>query len=273
MLRAMAVLALLSRAIWRHRVRSLVVLAVVGGIGLGIVMTAVAAARRADDAYTRLRAETLAPDALGDGSLADADLARLADAPEVAGIARFAYTPVTIQGRRTAAFVGLEPDFLRQVYRPLVRSGRLPRRAASDEVVINEALAKSSGLKAGQKIRLRSGGEGGVDPGAVKIVGVVRGIFDVGILASNPAMLLPSTYLDAHPDIELAPPNLVVRLVRGAADADAFERAYREVVGETPRTHPARPDLWLRAPRRGGAARPRSRRDPGPEPDPEQRTR
>ena len=39
------------------------VLAVVGGIGLGVVMAAVAAARRADGASTRLRAATLAPDA------------------------------------------------------------------------------------------------------------------------------------------------------------------------------------------------------------------
>jgi hypothetical protein len=62
-----AVLALLSRAIWRHRVRSLVVLAIVGGIGLGVVMTAVAAARRADGAYTRLRNDALAPDVFSDG--------------------------------------------------------------------------------------------------------------------------------------------------------------------------------------------------------------
>jgi ABC-type lipoprotein release transport system permease subunit len=233
----MAVLALLARSIWRHRVRSLVALAVVGGIGLGVVMTAVASARRADSAYTRLRQKTLAPDALGDGSsLTDADVARLAATPSIEGVARFSYTPVAPEPLRlnqAAGFVGLDPDFLRAVYRPQVRAGRLPRRDASDEVVVNEALAKAAGYQVGQRITLRVG-DNVDDIGKVTIVGITRGVFDVGVTASTPAMLMPSTLLEAHGDaIEIGPePALIARLSDGAAGVPQFRRALREVVGE-----------------------------------------
>jgi hypothetical protein len=229
----MAVLALLSRAIWRHRVRSLVVLAVVGGIGLGVVTTAVAAARRADGAYTRLRAETLAPDAFADGELSDEDVARLADAPEVAGIARFAFTPIAPAqlGGQAAGFISPDPDFLRRVYRPQVRAGRLPRRDATDEVVVNEALADAGGLEPGREVRLRYGFDDPVDLGTVTIVGITRGIFDVGPLDGNGALFLPSAFLEAHPDIELGGPQLLVRLEHGSADFERFERSYQHIVG------------------------------------------
>jgi hypothetical protein len=237
----MAVLALLSRAIWRHRVRSLVVLAVVGGIGLGVVMTAVAAARRADGAYDRLRAETLAPDVFADGSLADEQVAQLAEAPEVAGIARFAFTPVapaSLAGQ-TAGFVSPDPDFLHRVYRPQVRAGRLPRRGATDEVVVNEALAAAGGLEPGQEVALRYGFEDPVDLGTVTIVGVTRGIFDVGPLIGNGAMFLPASFFEAHPEIELGGPQLLTRLEHGSADLERFARSYRDVVGEDGEILPA----------------------------------
>src|SRR6476620_8300086 len=222
---AMAALALLSRSIWRHRVRSLVALAVVGGIGLGIVMTAVAAARRADGAYTRLREATLAPDVFAGGDLADDQIAQLADAPEVAGLARFGYTPVAPKASagQTPGFVSSDADFLSEVYRPQVRAGRLPRRGAVDEGVVNEAMADAAGYEPGDRVPLvYSSDDGPVDLGPATIVGITRGTFDTGQLQGTGAMFLPSTFLEAHPDIQAGGSNLLVRLRNGADDYDAF---------------------------------------------------
>jgi len=231
----MAVLALLSRAVWRHRGRSLVILAVVGGIGLGVVMTAVAAARRADDAYTRLQRATLAPDAAaGADDLTDEQFEALAADPTVAGIARFGFAAVAPAGSPVpvAGFASPDRDFLRRVYRPQVRDGRMPRPGAADEVVVNEELGRLEAFRPGRKVRLQYGFEDPVELGTVKIVGVTRGTFDVGPLDGRAALFLPSSFLDAHPDIELGGPRLLVRLDNGADHIDQFRRTYARVTGD-----------------------------------------
>jgi hypothetical protein len=222
----MTVLAMLLRAVWRHQVRSLAVLAVVSGVGLGVVITAVAAARRANDAYSVLRADTLAPDVGGDGNVSDDDVARLAAAPEVAAIARFAYVPVApaALAGQTPGFVSPDPDFLHTVYRPQVRAGRLPRRGVADEVVVNEQMAAMGGFEPGDRVPLRYGNEVSVDLGEVTIVGITRGTFDVGQLNKTGAMYLPSEFFDAHPDLELGEPNLLVRLANGDDDFATFRQ-------------------------------------------------
>lgn len=222
---------MLVRALFRRQASSFLVLAVIGGLGLGFAMTAAAGARRTEAAYDRLRAATLAPDALLDATdLDDAGFGRLAAAPEVRAIARFSYTPVApaplTPGVNGAAFVGLDRDFLTNVYRPLVLHGRLARRDASDEVVVNEKMAKLGHFRVGQRVRLRSGFEHPTSIGEATIVGVVRGMFDVGANASNASMLLSRAFLEAHRDgIQIGPqPALIVRLAHGESDLAPFER-------------------------------------------------
>ncbi len=232
----MNALVLVARSLWRVQARALVLLAVLGGVGLGCAATAAASARRADSAYDRLRSETLAPDALMDGTgVTDETAARLRALPEVAGLGRFSYTFVApkplVAGRDAGAFVGLDDDFMTRVYRPLVLRGRLPRRGATDEVVVNEALARVGGYRVGQRVALRAGDDR-TPIGDAVVVGVTRAIFDVGVGASSPAMLLDADFLAAHPDVEIGPqPGLVVKLRRGDADLPAFRRHAAEIVG------------------------------------------
>lgn len=228
----------LSRSMLRRQGLALLVVAILGGLGLGLAMTAANGARRADTAYTRLRQATLAPDVLLDGTeLDDGDVRTLGAIPEVTGVARFTYTPVTPSSLRPGvdggAFVGLDPDILARVYRPLVLSGRLADPGASDEVVVNEALAEAAGLRAGQRVELVSGFEESSPIGEATVVGVVRGIFDVGANSGNPSMLLSKAFLDAREEqLELGPqPSVLVRLDGGDEELLAFLRAASTALG------------------------------------------
>ena len=236
--RAMSATAALARTMLRRQLVAFVALAVLGGLGVAFAMTAASGARRADSAYTRLREATSAPDTLYDGSeLDDQDVRELSDIPEVTGIARFSYTPIAplplTPGVDAGSFIGLDPDFLSRVYRPLVLRGRLADPEASDEVVINEALAKAGHLEAGQRVELVSGFEQPASIGEVTIVGVVRGIFDVGVNSGNPSMLLSKAFLDAHvSDVQVGPqPGVLARFARGEDDLAAFQRAASAALG------------------------------------------
>jgi hypothetical protein len=222
----------------RRQTAALVALALLGGLGLGFATTAASGARRADSAYNRLRVESLAPDALFDVTdLSDQDVARLARLRGVLSIARFSYTPVApsplMPGVDAGAFVGLDPDFLFSVYRPIVLSGRLPDPTAGDEVVVNEALARIGHLEAGQRVELVSGFDQPAPIGEATVVGIVRGIFDVGANSGNPTVLLSERFLEQHRDgVQLGPqPAGLVRLVGGERDLPAFRRDAGEIVG------------------------------------------
>lgn len=232
-------LIMLARHMARRQLIGLAALAVVGGLGLSVVMIAAADARRADTAYSRLRVASLAPDALFDASgLSDQDIARLAALPDVTGIARFSYTPVApsplIPGQDGGAFVGLDPDLLLRVYRPLVLSGRLADPARADEVVVNEAMARAGNLHVGQSVSLYSGFERPVPIGTATVVGIVRGIFDVGANAGNASMLLGKGFLERHRDVlEIGPqPATLLRLADGEAGLAGFERRASAAVGQ-----------------------------------------
>lgn len=234
----MSALTALARGMARRQLAGLIVLAVVGGLGLGVAVTAATDARRADSAYTRLRHASLAPDALLDASaLEDQDLDRLAALPAVTGIARFSYTPVApsplVPGRDAGAFVGFDPDFLVRVYRPVALRGRLPDPAADDEVVVNEAMARVAHLRVGQSVHLVAGFDDPAPIGSATVVGVVRGIFDVGANAGSPSMLLNKSFLDAHRDaIQLGPqPAGLVRLASGEAGLPSFQRRATAALG------------------------------------------
>ena len=231
-------MATLARSMARRQLLGLILVGVLGGLGVGLVMTAAAGARRADSAYTRLGHESLAPDAMfGADGLDDQTIGQLAALPEVAGIARFGYAPIAPEpltpGIEAGAFVGLDADFLFRVYRPVVLSGRLPDPDAGDEVVINEALAQVADLEPGQQVQLSSGFGTTVPIGSATVVGVVRGIFDVGANSGNPSMLVGKAFLDQHrPDILVGPqPFGIARFVNGEADLADFQRHASAVSG------------------------------------------
>ena len=235
-----AVIAL-ARHMWRRQLVGFVSLGIIGGLGMGFAMTAAEGSRRADSAYDRLRSATLAPDFfLEESDLDDSEVAKLGALDNVSGIGRLAYAPVApaplTPGEDAGAFVGLDADSLTAVYRPLVISGRLARIDATDEVVINEVLAKVGNFRAGQRVPLLSGFSSEGEPrsiGDATIVGVVRGIFDVGAVTSNPFMLLGKAFMDSHRDtVQVGgEPFTLVRFVHGESDFADFQRSAASVLG------------------------------------------
>ncbi|MGZ4677973.1 MAG: FtsX-like permease family protein [Acidimicrobiia bacterium] len=223
-------------ALLRRAPAGFVVLGVVAGLGLGFSVTALAGARRSDTAYARLEQATLAPDAVFDATDLDARaIARLNALDGVRAATRFTYTPVAPAGLRTegGALVGLDAAFLTRVYRPLVVRGRLSRPGAVDEVVVNEVMARRAHLHPGQRVGLRSGFDRKASLGTVRVVGVVRGTFDVGPNAGNASMLLSRAFLREHRrQMVLGPqPATLVRLAPGHAVLARVRRALRASAG------------------------------------------
>jgi hypothetical protein len=223
--------------VWRRQLLALLALGVITGLGGGIALVALQGARRADSAYDRLLERTLAPDAI---STVDEELfERLTALPEVAAAARFSYTPVApeplVPGVDGGAFVAMDEGWLTTVYRPAILEGRELRESATDEVLINEALADRADLGPGDRVLLRSGFEDPVALGEVTIAGVARGQFDVGANAGNPSVLLPYALFDAHREDLIVLPDApaLFRLEPGtrweAFEAKATELAGREV--------------------------------------------
>ena len=108
----MAVARFLFRVAFRARWRAWTAIALVAGIAGGVVMAAVAGARRTDSAPERVVAETRGADALvnpNNGSLTDAQWHALETRPEVAKWARVeapAMVPLLSDGRPDIGFLG-----------------------------------------------------------------------------------------------------------------------------------------------------------------------
>jgi hypothetical protein len=235
------------RAVWlvlrtelRHGWRSVVLVAVVSGLGAGFALTAAVGAQRASTAWPRLQAATLAPDVFFSGP-PDSDLAlveKVGRLPEVDAFGNFSYTPIAPAGLKpgenAGSFIALDPSFGVDIYRPLIVSGRHadPRRA--DEITINEDMAKLGHLRSGQRVKLNFGFSPDVHHLAeVTIVGVHRGEFDLGVNAGNATALLPYGFYEKFQDrLEIGPqPGGLVRLRAGAADAPRFQRSLQRIYG------------------------------------------
>lgn len=228
-----------ARSIRRRRWAGLLLVVVLGGAGLGLVIAAASSAQRARSAYDRLDDVTLGPDAFGDASgLDDATLERLRGIDGVEGLARFALVPIApeplVPGQDAIGFGAVDPDFLDTVARPLVLDGRLADPEATDEIVINEAMAEASGYGPGDRVTLQAGFEDVQEVGGATVVGVVRSTFDVGPSSGGSVMLLSHAAFEALPGPlrEDVQPNAVVRLADGADGIDDFSASASELLGQ-----------------------------------------
>lgn len=223
-----------ARSIRRRRWGALAVLALLGGLGLGLVLLAATGAHRARTAYDRLYDANLGPDAFLDpGSLDDATVEELAALPGVEGLGRFSMVPVAPAGAMAGGFAALDPDVLDTVLRPVVLDGRLAEPAATDEVVVNEQLADAMGYRPGDRITLQATTGDGRQLGDATVVGIVRTPFDVGP-TRFPLIWLSSTAFAALPDAlhEDLQTNALVRLTDGGDGIDAFQAAASELLGQ-----------------------------------------
>lgn len=204
------------------------------------MLVAASSAARARTAYDRLDDETLGPDAFGDATgLDDATVERLRAIPGVEGLGRFALVPIApvplAPFEDAVGFGALDPDILDTLNRPLVVDGRLAAPDATDEVVINEAMAEASGYGPGDRVTLQAGFDGDVqEVGEATVVGVVRTVFDVGASSGGSVLWLTTAAFDALPEQvrQNVQPNAVVRLADGTDGIDEFTAAVSELLGQ-----------------------------------------
>jgi len=213
------VFRLLLRSEFRRRGWAWLAVVVIGGLAGAFVLTAAAGARRTASAYTRFQYATRSPDfAFAPQGRADpAALARLRATKSVETVVGFSYFPVVpvrpgVRAFENAgAFGPLGPEFGTDVYRYRVLEGRRANERRADEVTVNPELAKLAQLHVGQRVRLTSP----VDIGSpvVTVVGIHRGEFDIGPIATSPSMQLTYAF--------------VARIVdRFYAASDQFRPAY-----------------------------------------------
>ncbi|MFN2607114.1 MAG: FtsX-like permease family protein [Acidimicrobiales bacterium] len=259
-------------AVWRvvrpeltRRRWSSTALALVLALGAGVVIAAVAGARRTDSAMDRFVAFSRPEDAYvqaADGATAE----KVAELPQVADATRFPFVFLTLRpdgadSGDLASFAAADRQAFRTLDRVLVVQGRMAQPDDPGEVDVNELAARRLHLGLGSRLTLHSYSIGqmlasatrGTGPPeapagptvAVRVVGIVRAPADVNpqpssgvvyqgqeVLAMTPAFLRSyaaalGVAADDLPGME----GMRVRLRQGRADIDAFTAAARPLIG------------------------------------------
>jgi hypothetical protein len=265
----MRVVWLRCRAELRAKWRNTVLLILLVGIGGGIGVTALAGARRTDQAVPQFVTYSLPDDGgflfgtvttppvtpgIPADSLAVPPLARkIVHLPQVVAHFRAPYLYLTSDrtGRKAAdiSAVGVEDaDMFRKVDRPLVLAGHLPNPAHPFELMVNDLVARQNHVLTGAVERLPAPHGPSF---RVRVAAVVRFPQDVNTVASladksgvsyegdqyfylTPAFL-PHLATGLGIAVQQIPEvNLVgVRLPHGAADWKAFAAAARHIASDS----------------------------------------
>ena len=151
------------RAELRARWRAWLTLAVLAGLGAGLVIATAAGARRTDDAVARYRAAAEVFDVwVGKNEMSDAAFARVEKLPQVARATRSvdvafwgrndAGRAVTVNDAELNAPInGPEAGHERTKY----LSGRPPDPARADEIYVGARAAEENDLQVGSTLRVR----------------------------------------------------------------------------------------------------------------------
>ena len=269
----------------RGRVRATVLLAVLVGLAGGVVLAAVAGARRTEAALPRFLARDPFPvhalvfaPASGQQQREVRALVRLPEvrqAVRITDVVLSSVDPASPTGRRRdSGFVPMDPNGGQVYGHPIMIAGRLPDERRPDEAVIDEELAARRHLGVGSSWRVgayasaqleQTAGESSVPPDGptvdLHIVGIVR----------QPADLLPTmtdedSVLLNHGELYLTPafwhrygPDLAghgvitgVALRRGPADLPRLAADVRRVLGPQVWVGPTGPDSGATASTPGG---------------------
>jgi ABC-type antimicrobial peptide transport system permease subunit len=232
-----------ARAEMRARVLSILVLAVLLGLGSGAVMTLVAGARRTDSAYDRFAREHLAADmlifaAFDPVNFADLDFDTVAALPQVAASGRQNFIG-TMDPSLTA--LASDANIGKTINRVKLLEGRMPRDDSVDEVAPSFTLAKARKLRVGDEMTIDfASNEFTPIPTRVRIVGIEAspGEFPPqlagfgtggGVLRVSPALHEALKAKDAF-SLEF----LLLRFKRGAADFKAVNEELSELAQGKP---------------------------------------
>ena len=198
----------------RTRARSLVVLAVLVAVTTGVVLTAIAGARRGATAVDRLLDRTLPATVAALPNQPGFDWEPVRDLPDVEAIARFPVSTYRIDDldRDEATSFAFGDEAMRDIERPVVLEGRLPDPSRDDEGVITKAFEGTYGKGVGDTILVRlytpedidalegTGEDPGTDGPVIKttIVGVVRSAWFSDTEDLSDGAFIPSTGLFAQ---------------------------------------------------------------------------
>ncbi|MGH2715544.1 MAG: FtsX-like permease family protein [Thermoleophilaceae bacterium] len=246
------------RAELRTRWRAWLALAVLAGLGAGLVIATAAGARRTDDAVARYRAAVGVFDVwVGRNELSAAAFARVEKLPQVARAIRsfdVAFWGRTDAGRAVtvndvelnAPINGPEAGHERTKY----LSGRPPDPARADEIYVGARAAEANDLQVGSTLRVRvatprelgkftdtSRLRAGADPETtgtgplltLRVVGVTAEVLSEDALAFT--SLSRGFYETYRRRVGLWYELTAIRLKRGDADLDAFRAGVERLAG------------------------------------------
>jgi ABC-type lipoprotein release transport system permease subunit len=239
----------------RTRVRSLAVMALLVALTTGVVLTAVAGARRGATAVDRLLDRTKPATIAVLPNEPGFDWDAVAALPGVEAIARFPLSGYELDGRPAedvADFAYADDEIMDEIERPVVLEGRLADPSRDDEAVVTAAFEGSYGKGVGDTVTITLFTPEQIDetydsnldvlPAGpsieATIVGVVRspwfsdngGDGGVGRLIPSPG-LYDSHTANLIGDTEVVYLNALVRLEGGAAAVPGFREQLAEVSG------------------------------------------
>jgi hypothetical protein len=264
----------------RGGARATLLLAVLVGLAGGMVLAAVAGARRTEAALPRFQAYDRGGDATVEMFLSPAqrgpdplgrELRALRGLPEVAGAARFRVAivsspdPASPTGRRRdLGLLPMDAGGSRIFGRPIVVAGRLADERRADEAVVDEELATRRHLGVGSRWRVgaytaaqleQAAGETSTPPAGpvvdLRVVGIVRHPFDLlpavtgqdNLYVNRGDLFLTPAFWQRHgPDLAGYGVGIVVALDRGPADLARLTADVRRLFGPDARVRPVHPD-------------------------------
>ena len=240
----------------RRRWRSLVVLALLVALSAGVVLTAVAGARRGDTAFDRLWARTLPATVTVLPNQPGFDWSKVAALPGVTAVGLFAvYYGGAVEGI-DGVDVGFPPangGVGQTIERPVVLAGRMYNPARVDEIVASPHFMTAHHLRVGDTLTLHlstpAQAAEGIDASQVPpegpqvkvtIVGVVRSPFFLDSPGDSGGMLPTYAFFTRYRADILGPGstpptyvNALIRLAGGEAAIPAFKTALARATGRS----------------------------------------
>jgi hypothetical protein len=240
----------------RRRWRSLVALALLVALSAGVVLTAVAGARRVDTAFGRLWARTLPGTVVVLPNQPGFDWAKVRALPEVTALGLFAvYYGAAVEGM-DGVDLGFPPanaDAFRTVERPVVLAGRMANPGRADEAVVTPHFLTAHHKQVGDILTLRlstpAQAAAGIDasqtPPAgprvmVRIVGVIKTPFGLdspgdsgGVIPTYALLTRYRADIMGETSNSATYVNGIVRLAGGEAAIPAFRADLARVTGRS----------------------------------------
>ncbi|HEY3717391.1 MAG TPA: FtsX-like permease family protein [Jatrophihabitantaceae bacterium] len=238
----------------RRRWRSLAVLGLLVAISAGVVLTALAGARRGASALTRLQDRTLPATAVALPNQPGFDWDKVRALPEVEALTGFAVDyNMAFEGLPgdVGGFPAADDAVMRTIERPVVLAGRVFDPAAADEVVVSALFVKNFHKGVGDTVVLQlptpaeralATGEVGKLSGprvTLRIVGVIRSPWFSDAPGSPGGLQMsPGVTAKYHDNIIGSGPtatfvNALIRLRGGEATIPRFRQDLARVTGRS----------------------------------------